>query len=84
MNCDIETIGDDFAIYQPETDIITIYLANIYHEALKKYWLNETLFLNFIIDTIHHEEIHKAIDTCLEGNPNEIDDHKIFKYLRDF
>ena len=81
MIFDIENIGDDMGSYDPNSGVITIYLATIYHDFVKKHSLTEEHLISVISDTIHHEEIHDAIDDCLEGKPEEIDDHKIYKYL---
>ena len=81
MIFDIDNIGCDLGKYQPETGEIVIYLANIYDEFIRKFCVFEGYLLAKIIDVIIHEKIHEEIDKCLEGDPDDIDDHKIFKYL---
>ena len=81
MIFDIETIGDDYGNYMPQDDAITIYLGTLYHSFLKEHNVTLKLLYAQIEDVMIHESIHKAIDLCLEGKPQEIDDHKIFKYL---
>ena len=78
---DIETIGDDYGHYLPQDDSITIYLATLYHAFKTAHSVTWDYLHAQIVDLLIHEEIHKAIDNCLEGKPSEIDDHKIYKYL---
>lgn len=81
MIFDIDNIGSDLGEYQPNTGETTIYLANIYDEFMRKFCMTETFLMHKIIDVIIHEDIHEAIDPCLDDDPDTIDDHKIFKFL---
>lgn len=81
MIFDVDNIGNDLGKYQPETGEIIIYLANIYDEFIRKFCITENYLINKTIDIIIHEQIHEEIDKCLEDNPVDVDDHKIFKYL---
>ena len=78
---DIESISEDWGIYQPQDDTVTIYLAAMYFQFCKDHSVTWDLLHAQIVDVIIHESIHQAIDYCLEGKPQTIDDHKIFKYL---
>lgn len=80
MIFDISTLGDDVGRYVPIDDTITIFLRNIYHQFIEQYKTSEILLLHEIVDTISHEELHKAFDECLD-NPLLYDDHYIFKFL---
>ena len=77
---DVITIGDDLGKYVPIDDVITIYLGTIYHHFRQQYGTLENKLIYEVIDTINHEELHRAFDYCLD-NPTEYDDHEIFKYI---
>lgn len=81
MIFDIENIGDDFGKYEPNSGEIVIFLGTIYHDFKKNNCVLEDLLRLLTVDVIVHEDIHKVIDDCLDGNPEEVDDHKIFKWL---
>jgi hypothetical protein len=77
---DITNIGDDFGKYTPIDDIVAIFLGTIYHNFKTSNSISENKLLADIIDTIIHEEIHRALDECLD-DPNDGDDHTVFRYL---
>ena len=81
MIFDIETIGEDYGIYQPQDDTVTIYLGSVYYHFCKDNNVTWNLLHAQIVDVMIHESIHKTIDFCLEGKPQTIDDHTIFKFL---
>lgn len=80
MIFDLEHIGDNYGEYFPESDHITIYCAKIYQICKLENVISEQYVISKTIETIIHETYHQAIDPCLE-NPEEYDEHKIFKYL---
>ena len=85
MIFDIESLGQDYGEYQPQSDTITIYLATMYHDFKKDNNLTPEILYNQIVDVLYHEWINKAIDECLiVEKPQEIDDHSIYKYLGPF
>jgi len=77
---DIITLGDDLGKYVPIDDNVTIYLGTIYHQFKLAYGVTENKLIYEVIDTINHEELHRALDSCLD-DPNDGDDHTIFKHL---
>ena len=81
MIFDIESVTEDYGIYQPQDDSITIYLGSLYYQFCKDHNVTWKLLYAQIEDVMIHEAIHQAIDYCLEGKPQTIDDHKIFRYL---
>ena len=83
MKFDVESIGDDLGAYVPNDAEVTIYLATIYHDFKKTHGILENSLIYRVVDTIIHEDIHEEIDKCIEGKPEDIDDHKVFKYLSD-
>jgi len=78
---DIESISEDWGIYQPQDNTVTIYLGAIYHQFCKDHCVTMNLLYAQVEDVLVHEAIHQAIDECLEEKPQTIDDHKIFKFL---
>lgn len=80
MIFDIENIEGDLGRYEPENDSVKIFLAAIYNDFTRYNCILENRFIYDIIDTIVHEQLHQAIDECLD-KPEDVDDHKVFKYL---
>ena len=83
IELDIDEVGSDYGIYDPASGFIKIYLQKIYHNWKKYNGTLEESILDTINDTINHESIHACIDhSYLEDQKlDDIDDHKIFKYL---
>ena len=81
FNFDLNEIVDEgFGAYTPINDRVDIFLRKIYIEFLDKGCTSEDFLRLFVVDVINHEILHRAIDPCLE-DPNEHDEHKIYKYL---
>lgn len=80
INFDLDSTSDVLGLYDTMTDDYTIYLKEIWLEFIKKGCTTEEKLIWDVIDIITHEELHKAIDSCVE-DPDDVDEHTIYKYL---